>query len=114
MPWFRVDDSFYSHPKVTELGHSAVGLWLLAGCWAAQHLTDGFVPRTVLPRLGARPRDAEALVVAGLWEAKDDGWEFHDWPHYQPTRVQVMADREAARQRMEKVRARRKGDQDAN
>jgi hypothetical protein len=109
VPWFRVDDSFYAHPKRMGLPMSAVGLWLVAGCWASQQLTDGYVPKAVLPALGAREKDADLLVASKLWVSKDDGWQFHDWSHYQPTRVQVMADREAARQRMEKVRARRRG-----
>lgn len=109
MPWFKVDDSFYAHPKRVGLPMSAVGLWLVAGCWSAQQLTDGYVPKAVLPTLGGNRKDAAALVLAGLWEPKDDGWEFHDWGHYQPTRIQTMADREAARQRMERVRRRRKG-----
>lgn len=104
MPWFKVDDSFYGHPKRAGVSLSALGLWTVAGCWSAQQLSDGFVPRAMLPMLGGRARDALELVTSGLWVLKDDGWQFHDWPDYQPSRVQVMAEREAERERKRKGR----------
>lgn len=104
MPWFKVDDSFYGHPKRAGVSLSALGLWTLAGCWAAQQLSDGFVPRNVLPLLGGRARDADELVTAHLWDVKDDGWQFHDWAEYQPSRVKVMADRETERERKRRGR----------
>lgn len=107
--WFKVDDSLYGHQKRQGVSLSALGLWTLAGCWASQQLSDGFIPRSTLSLLGGRAREADELVAAHLWDVKDDGWQFHDWADYQPSRVQIMAEREAVRERMRRVREQRKG-----
>jgi hypothetical protein len=44
MTWFKIDDSFYDHPKVFDAPDCAVALWTRAGTWSARNLTDGFVP----------------------------------------------------------------------
>ncbi|MEU7911352.1 hypothetical protein [Microbispora bryophytorum] len=111
MPWFRVDDGFHSHPKVLTTKAAALGLWVVAGSWSSANLTEGFIPKAVLPRLmpGAA-RLAKELVAVGLWIEADNGFTFHDWIDYNPTAEEVNADREAARERMRKLRARRRQD----
>lgn len=109
MPWFKVDDGFHGHPKVMDLSLEAVGLWSLAGSWCAKYLTDGFVPERTIRRLGGGPDLASELYTAGLWEIGDGGWQFKDWTDYQPSKVEVEAERQAARDRMKKVRAAKKG-----
>lgn len=109
MPWFKVDDGFHGHPKVMDLSLNAVGLWTLAGSWSAKYLTDGYVPAKTLRRLGAAESDATELEQAGLWLPVEEGWQFKDWSHYQPTKEEVEAERLAARDRMKKVRAAKKG-----
>jgi hypothetical protein len=104
MPWFRVDDGFWGHPKRLGLPYSAIGLWTVAGSWVARNLTDGHVPRAVLTILSGTRKDAAALVQAGLWVEHEDGWMFKDWDHYQKTKAQIERDREAARKRMGKAR----------
>lgn len=93
MPWFKVDDTLAMHPKVVIAGNAAMGLWVRAGSWSAQQLTDGCIPRAMLVVLGGRPRDARALVDAGLWVETEEGWEFHQWTERQPTRVEVEDER---------------------
>lgn len=75
MTWFKVDDKFHSHRKITGLGKDvdALALWVVAGSWAADQLTDGFVPESVLFRLlpvskARAKRMALALESARLWE----------------------------------------------
>lgn len=108
MPWFKVDDGFHGHPKVIGLSASAVGVWLLAGTWAAQYLTDGMIPAGMVPRFGGTAEAAAELVGAGLWHDSDGGFQFHEWHEYQPSKEDVEAEREAARERMRAVRAKRK------
>lgn len=102
MPWFKVDDTLYSHPKWVAAPLSARGLWTSAGSWCASHLQDGFVPRHALALFGARARDATELVRVGLWDEVDGGWMFHDWLDLQPSREDVLALRRsgAARQKV--------------
>lgn len=114
MPWFKVDDKLHDHRKARAAGCAAMGLWTLAGSWAADNVTDGFVPESVCTRWDASFRKlAGRLVTAGLWEVGEldgePGWWFHDWKDEQPSRAEVLAKRAAARDRMAKARA-TKGD----
>lgn len=58
MTWFKVDDTFYGHPKTLKAGNAAVGLWVKAGAYAAQHLTEGVVPGVVAQLYGTARRPA--------------------------------------------------------
>lgn len=128
MTWFRVDDSFPSHPKTRSIPRSSrravIGTWTTLGAYSARHLTDGLVSLdSVLDEGGTRP-DALALAKAGLWHppgvgcnhpadqcpgAPTDGYyQFHDWFEYQPSRAQVLADRAAAAERQKRARERAK------
>lgn len=89
MAWFKVDDSIPFHPKVVAAGNLAIGLWLRAGGWCAQQMTEGFIPTGMLAPLGGTPSTARKLVGAGLWDVAEGGWRFHDWHTYQPTRAEV-------------------------
>lgn len=109
MTWFRIDDGFHGHPKVVELSLEAVGLWALAGSWCAQYLTDGLVSARTVRRFGASDEATTELVDADLWIEVEDGWLFKDWSDYQPMKEEVEAERSAARERMKRVRAKKKG-----
>lgn len=104
MSWVKVDDKAWSHPKFTDLSGNAVRLWLFALCWCNQQETDGNIPRGALRVLGGSPKDARALVSAGLWKVTDAGWEVHDFLQYQPSRAQRNAQREGIRNRVAKHR----------
>lgn len=106
MTWFKVDDSLATHSKVALAGNAAMGLWVRAGAWASQQLTDGFIPRQVVPMLG-NTSQAKKLVAAGLWAQEDGGYRFHDWQNYQPSAAEVAADRREKHEA--KVRAGRAG-----
>src|SRR5690606_32850680 len=94
MTWFKVDDSFHSHPKVLATDPAALGLWVVAGAWSSANLTGGFVPDRALPRLlpdGASL--AKELVAAGLWKRSKGGYLFHDWTDYNPAAEEERAKR---------------------
>jgi hypothetical protein len=119
MPWFKVDDGFHAHHKVAKLGpdHSdALALWVVAGSWSADQLTDGWVPEYVAARLDIHYAErAKALVRVGLWVAAErdgePGWLFHGWsePGRNPTSEQVKAEREATAERQRRFRDKIKG-----
>lgn len=116
--WFKVDDGFWCHPKVLSCPPAALALWVRAGSWSAAQLTDGRVPRSALAMLGGKPATAAALVTAGLWAVDGaDGWRFHGWEDYQPTRATVEAERAATAARVaawrERNRKKGRGDDDA-
>lgn len=116
MPWVRLDDATYENSKVMAAGPLAELLWRRSIEYAARNLTDGFIPFRVVPSLvnwdGVAEYDpsrederqvmgfqirpyslATTLMEAGLWDEVDGGFRIHDYLDYQPSRVQVEADR---------------------
>jgi hypothetical protein len=91
MPWFKVDDSYYDHPKVFDAPDCAVTLWVRAGCWSARNLTDGLVPTGMPARLcDDHDTAVRELLHRGLWERASGGYRFHDWAEYQPSAEDVL------------------------
>lgn len=110
--WFKVDDGFYDHPKVTGLPMAARGLWVTAGSYCGRHLTDGVISAKQVRMLGGTKAQIRALIEHGLWvELKGDcgaiRYAFHDWNEQQPTSDQVKKKRESSRERQAKSRANR-------
>lgn len=105
MAWFKVDDGFWSHPKTLSLSAPALALWVRAGSWSCQQLTDGFVPVPALAMLGGGRKAADELVRVGYWDKAEGGWVFHDWADYQEASADVKRRRRDARERMQNVRA---------
>lgn len=99
--WLKIDDRLHDHRKARKAGKAAMGLWVLAGSWAAANDTDGFIPADVIPRWGVRA-DADKLVRAGFWVEDerdgDPGWRFHDWADYNPPAVVTAAKRDKERE----------------
>lgn len=109
MTWFKVDDSFYDHPKVEQLSLAARGLWVTAGSYAARHLTDGFVPDNILKRVGKGvPAASRELHQQGLWRVVPGGIQFHDWEQFQPSRENVEQERSRTKQRQQAWRDRKR------
>jgi hypothetical protein len=112
MTWFRVDDTLAAHQKVRRAGVPAMGLWVLAGSYCSQQLTDGFVPEWFVTGFPNGLKYANTLVTAGLWhEATVDGetgWLFHEWEQSNPTRAHVLAEREKAKKRQQSWRESRR------
>lgn len=113
MPWIRLDDQFADHPKMTLAGSLAQLLYVSGLAYASRYLTDGYIPSAAIPRLHVwdiapvpdNMELAERLVKAGLWERTEGGYQIHDYLNYNPSRAQVEADREKARERMNKARS---------
>ncbi|MET9555116.1 mucin-2 [Streptomyces sp. NPDC006645] len=114
MTWFKVDDTAHAHPKLLKAGNAALGLWVRAGAYAAQHLTEGVIPGVVAQLYGTAPQ-ARKLVASGLWHAHGHdctGCEqppagdfvMHDFLTYNPTRARVEDDRAAAAERQKRAR----------
>ena len=106
MSWFPLEETITDHPKILQAGHKGFALYVAGLCYASKHLTNGFIPMTVvsllLPDLRAQvAKVAAGLVNAGLWEEASGGYQVHDYLDYQRSREQVEARRRegAARQR---------------
>jgi hypothetical protein len=112
VPWFKLDDSFHSHPKVIAAGNEAVGLFVRCGTYAAEHLTDGFIPEDIAVLYGAcdtgsrrnpgtgKPETlGETLVRTKLWRRAAKGWRMRDYLDYNPSRKAVDKSRETTARR---------------
>lgn len=112
MAWVRLDDQYPEHPKVTAAGHLAGWLDVCAMAYCNRQLTDGFVAKSMVPRLSTVPapmKRAAELVAAGRWTEVDGGFQIHDYLAYQKTADQIRRDRDGAAERQAKFRSRHAG-----
>ena len=112
MTWAKIDDNFCDHPKVVQAGPVAIGLWTCALSYCAKYLTDGFIPANQVKRILIDLDDpmqvAEKLVSVGLWERSESGYTFHDYLVYNPSKEQVLKDRQETKERIEAWREKKK------
>jgi hypothetical protein len=119
MPWHRSDDRFPEHPKCDALAehfgddwatlHLAFALWHHMGCDCAARRTDGIFNAQRSYRIMRAPREVVDLALAGLakvglLDKHRDGFVFHDWAEYQPTRAELDAERSAKTERQRRWR----------
>lgn len=100
MAWVYLDDGFSENRKVLAVGGDAAWLFVCGLCFCNRTLTDGRIPKAMVPRLSDRkyPKQLAAqLVGVGLWHDRGDHYEVHDYGDYQPTAEVVRAKREQAR-----------------
>lgn len=101
MAWVRLDDQFAEHPKMQAAGPLGRDLQVSALCYANRNLTDGYIPRATARRLAdiddlpVTAQDViDRLVQVGAWIKVAGGYRIHDYTDYQPTKEQVLAERE--------------------
>lgn len=114
MPWFKVDDTLHGHPKARRAGLSAMGMWVLAGSYCAAYATEGFISEQWVVSFPKGRSLAVELVVVGLWlpaeKDGENGWEFHDWLQYQPSKAEIEADRAMSAARQKRWRQKHRDD----
>lgn len=102
MPWGKIDDSLYDHPKVEaippNMRNACIGLWVRCISWSNRYLTNGYVPNERLRKLDGRASEVQFLIAAELFERRDSGVLIHDFTHYNPTRQQVEEKRALMRE----------------
>ncbi|WP_282792064.1 mucin-2 [Streptomyces sp. CC224B] len=114
MTWFKVDDTAHAHPKLLKAGNAALGLWVRAGAYAAQHLTEGLIPGVVAQLYGTAPQ-ARKLIASGLWHTSGHDcarckqppagdYVMHDFLVYNPSRARVEDDRARSAERQKRAR----------
>jgi hypothetical protein len=94
--WMKIDDRLHAHRKTRVLTRShpqkdrdsaPMGLWVLAGSWASQNATDGWVPEAELDRWDDDWSTLTTrLIRSGYWwpEERDGepGYGFNDWQEW--------------------------------
>ena len=109
MPWFKIDDSWHSHPKVREAGNAAAGLWVRIGSYCSQYATEGFIRGEVVRDFGTK-REIERLIVVGLLARVEGGFQIPDFLEYNPTAESVKKQRKATAERQRRWREQRVSD----
>lgn len=133
MTWAKIDDAILDNPKIAKAGVYGFAMHVAAITWCARNLTDGHIPyarvtalltltkvwiNTENPMALPEGRDSHSgntgldpyvvanhLVSVGLWHATDSGYEVHDYLKYNPSRAQVLAERERSKKRVQKHRS---------
>jgi hypothetical protein len=82
--WVKIDDKFPHHPKVLMLSDRAFRAFIVGLCYAAEYLTDGFVPSGIV-RIPA----GRELEEAGLFRQEGAGWWIHDYLKWQRSKQEV-------------------------
>ncbi|MBM3276236.1 MAG: hypothetical protein FJZ00_13870 [Candidatus Sericytochromatia bacterium] len=125
MPWVKYDDQFPEHPKLASFGCLAPLVRDMHVCmttWCSRYLTDGRIAKGVVERICAmtgifvrgddgQPTQVDHMAVAarmvreGLLEDHGDHYLIHDYLEYNPSKEHVLAERKAAKERMQKMRS---------
>lgn len=84
MSWARIDDSFTEHPKVLALTDREFRVHMRAICYAARFRTNGVIPTSSLPAMGATEKVKRRLLQLGLWENGGSELLIHDFEDYNP------------------------------
>lgn len=107
MVWVKLDDDFYHHPKIRQVGPLGVALQVASLCYSNHFATKGFIGYGVLETLVdfehqewqgetlSASKVADWLVSAGMWDEDKTaaGFWIHDYEKYQePTLAEKRAE----------------------
>jgi len=117
MPWVKHSDQRWCDPEFARLSDGAQALWFRADSYTASQLLDGFLPEDALRHMRTRKRYIDELVREGWWkrlEAGDPlagdwrstgGWLAVGWQERMRCKVDVLATRSEAKQRVSAKRS---------
>lgn len=108
MPWVKIDDGFFDNATNRRLGAAGRDLFIAGLAYCAKGLTDGRIDKAdvqlVLALAQARKATVAKLVESGRWVEHADHYEVAEYLAYQPSKAQVLAEREAAKERQRRRR----------
>lgn len=101
MPWVKVDEHFYDHPKWADAPGDSIALWLAAMAWCNRNdSTSGFIPDAKtrgLVNVRQLGRTLQDLTQREAFHKVAGGYVVHDYEEYQqPERVREIAGKRAA------------------
>ncbi len=100
MTWAKIDDQFFYNKKVAQVDGPAKLLYLAGLVYCANQLTDGLIPEKSIKFIASTAdvancqEFARQLLDVGLWETVADGVYVHDYLEWNPTKEQVLHNRE--------------------
>jgi hypothetical protein len=106
MPWAKFEDNYLGNQKLATLTTAAIALDMAAIIYSARELRDGLLSaadvQTVAALIHLRrwPPAAAELVRVHRWTTPDGAfYAIHDYLEYQPSRDEVLKQREEDRER---------------
>lgn len=117
MGWVKLDDRFFTHPKIIDLSKDAKLVFLAGLTLASCQLTNGFLSdatvRAIMALVNIRRQNVSKieheLDTKSLWKRVQDGYEIHDYLDYNPSSEQVREKRERTATRVAEWRKRNEG-----
>ncbi len=108
MPWGKLDDTLYDHPKLDKLGpdrNACVGLWARSISWCNRYLTDGMIPAARAEQFAdGHPEHLVLLVRAHLFDRGRGGYKVHDFLEFNDSKVDVEKRKAASTERQRRHR----------
>ena len=98
MSWAKLDDKFWSNPKVEAIGNEAAGAYARMLSYCGDQLTDGRLTAGAA-RYIAKPKTIDKLAEFGFIVARGDDWFIPTYLDYNRSKAQVLAKREADKRR---------------
>lgn len=101
------DEATAENPKMIAAGATPSWLWFASVLYCRRTLTDGFIPKDVVPKLViglSQPfKHAARLVEVGLWHDAVGGYQVHDFHDWNPSKAQVQSYRSKERKRKQEA-----------
>lgn len=95
--WVRLDDSYWSHPKVVGVGNEAAGVYARLLSYCGRHETDGRVPEEVARFISGKRPPLNKLLESGLVESNGAGFVIPDFLDFNPSHSALEEKRERDR-----------------
>jgi hypothetical protein len=105
MPWARFEDDYLGNQKLATLSTAAIALDMAAIIYSARELRDGVLSAADVQTVAALihlkrwPPAAAELVRVNRWTSGKGVYTIHDYLEYQPSREQILKQREEDRER---------------
>jgi hypothetical protein len=121
MTWIRLDDGIARNRKFRRAGLEALGLFVAGQGYCNEHLTDGFIPREDICLVAPGIPEKTLLKLAAKLETNNDpsdpnskpswvreaaGWRVHAFHEFQPSKADVLKQRDRERERKNLYRRR--------
>lgn len=99
MTWTKLDDGFWSNPKIELAGNEAAGVYARCLSYCGHHETDGAIPPGVARYIGP-PKAWKRLEEVGLIESLNGtGFRIPDYLDFNPSKAVLEEKRRKDRER---------------
>lgn len=92
LPWVRLATELPRNHKILALldhknGRETAFVYCCSLAFSGEQGLSGFIPRTALPFIHAKPADVTRLTDVRLWviDQGGGGWNINDWNEFQPS-----------------------------